>query len=122
MEEAGALGLVLGGQKSAWLLVPRDEEAAGGGGEGGGGGARPDAARLERALATLPPHTLAFDQSAASVIAAVAAGAAQAGVLLRPVPVSQIASTALAGQRMPEKTTYFHPKPRTGMVFRRLDG
>ena len=26
-----------------------------------------------------------------------------------------------AGKRMPPKTTYFHPKPRTGMVFRSLD-
>jgi uncharacterized protein (DUF1015 family) len=50
----------------------------------------------------------------------VVSGKAQAGVLLRPVAVTQIASTARAGRRMPTKTTFFHPKPRTGMVFRRL--
>jgi uncharacterized protein (DUF1015 family) len=42
-------------------------------------------------------------------------------VLLRPVTVAQIRAAAFAGVRMPEKTTFFSPKPRTGMVFRRLD-
>ena len=42
-------------------------------------------------------------------------------MLLRPVSVRQIAEWANAGQRMPPKTTYFHPKPATGMVFRTLD-
>ncbi len=46
---------------------------------------------------------------------------AQAAVLLRPVTVAQIAEWAHAGRRMPPKSTYFHPKPRTGMVFRPLD-
>ena len=47
-------------------------------------------------------------------------GEAQAGVLLRPVSVSQIAAAAAAGRRLPEKTTFFAPKPRTGLVFRNL--
>jgi len=79
----------------------------------------PDAALLDQALATLPPHGLDFDHSLESVAAKVASGQAQAAMLLRPVDVVQIASTARAGQRMPTKTTFFHPKPRTGMVFRR---
>ena len=44
-------------------------------------------------------------------------GRAQAGVLLRPVPLPQIEAIAHGGERMPPKTTFFHPKPRTGMVF-----
>jgi uncharacterized protein (DUF1015 family) len=48
-------------------------------------------------------------------------GAADAAVLLRPVTVAQIRAAAFAGARMPEKTTFFSPKPRTGMVFRSLD-
>jgi uncharacterized protein (DUF1015 family) len=56
------------------------------------------------------------------VSALVASGRASAGVLLRPVDVRQIARTARAGRKMPTKTTFFHPKPRTGMVFRRLSG
>ncbi len=42
------------------------------------------------------------------------------GVLLRPVGVAQIAKCAHGGDRMPPKSTYFHPKPMTGMVFRLL--
>jgi uncharacterized protein (DUF1015 family) len=112
MEEAGGLGLVLPGDRT-WLLVPRGAGDA-------AGDPPPDAALLDRALATFPAHTLAFDHSADSVVGAVAGRRASAGVLLRPVDVRQIAATARAGRRMPTKTTFFHPKPRTGMVFRRL--
>ena len=55
-------------------------------------------------------------------MAAVDAGRADAAVLLRPVTVDQISDWAHARQRMPPKSTYFHPKPRTGMVFRAVDG
>ena len=49
-------------------------------------------------------------------------GAADAAVLLRPVTVAEIrAAAAYAGARMPQKTTFFSPKPRTGLVFRTLD-
>jgi uncharacterized protein (DUF1015 family) len=39
-------------------------------------------------------------------------------VLLRPATVDQIAQTAHSGVRMPPKTTFFSPKPRTGLVYR----
>ena len=113
MVSEGGLGLVLGADR-AWLLVPRDPAA------GPEGDPPPDAALLDQALATLPSHVLTFDHSLDSVIAAVDSGQASAAVLLRPVDVRQIARTAVAGRRMPTKTTFFHPKPRTGMVFRRL--
>jgi uncharacterized protein (DUF1015 family) len=41
-------------------------------------------------------------------------------VLLRPATVAQIEHTAHGGERMPPKTTFFHPKPPTGLVFRAL--
>jgi uncharacterized protein (DUF1015 family) len=41
--------------------------------------------------------------------------------LLRPVTVAQISEWAHARRRMPPKSTYFHPKPRTGMVFRPVE-
>ncbi|HEX2046350.1 MAG TPA: DUF1015 domain-containing protein [Acidimicrobiales bacterium] len=113
MEEVGGLALLMGADE-AWLLTPR---AAGDEVEDD---LRPDTALLDEALAKLPPHTLAFDPSLDSVTAQVAAGKASAAVLLRPVDVGQIARNALAGRRMPTKTTFFHPKPRTGMVFRRM--
>jgi uncharacterized protein (DUF1015 family) len=35
--------------------------------------------------------------------------------------VAQIDTVAEAGLRMPPKTTFFQPKPLTGLVFRSLD-
>ena len=111
MEDAGALALVVGAE-AAWLLTPRAARDE----------LQPDTALLDEAFATLPPHTLTFDPSLDSVTAQVASGKALAAVLLRPVDVRRIARTALAGRTMPTKTTFFHPKPRSGMVFRRLSG
>ena len=44
-----------------------------------------------------------------------------AAILLPPVTVTQIRAAADARVRMPQKTTFFAPKPRTGLVFRTLD-
>jgi len=46
----------------------------------------------------------------------------EAGVLLRPATVAQIEATAHRRERMPPKTTYFHPKIRTGLLFRSAGG
>src|SRR5664280_3632061 len=64
---------------------------------------------------------LEFSNSWQEAIREVGTERAQAAVLLRPVSVGQIAEWARTGRRMPPKTTYFRPKPRTGMVFRTLD-
>ncbi|MGH9283868.1 MAG: DUF1015 family protein, partial [Acidimicrobiales bacterium] len=81
-----------------------------------------DSARLEVALGRLSiPEELDFHADPATVAAEVAKGTADAGVLLRAVSVEQIQAVAAAGERMPEKTTYFSPKPLTGMVFRAVD-
>lgn len=79
-----------------------------------------DSARLDVALAALPQHTLRFQHGVDNVRAAVTGGDAQFGVLLRPATVAQIEDTAHGGERMPPKTTFFHPKPKTGLVFRDL--
>ncbi|MBA2447660.1 MAG: DUF1015 domain-containing protein [Chloroflexi bacterium] len=42
-------------------------------------------------------------------------------VLLNPTRIEQVAAVALAGERMPEKSTYFYPKAPTGLVLRPLD-
>ena len=81
-----------------------------------------DAARFDVALRPLLGDTeLSYRDDAVTVSSLVAKGAADAAVLLRAVTVPQIRSVGEAGLRMPEKTTFFWPKPRTGMVFRRLD-
>jgi uncharacterized protein (DUF1015 family) len=82
-----------------------------------------DSARFDAGvLPAVPGVSLAYRNDAQTVAAAVAKGDADAAVLLRPVTVETIRAAAAADLRMPEKTTFFAPKPRTGMVFRSLDG
>jgi uncharacterized protein (DUF1015 family) len=120
MDEAGALCIV---QPSGEMLMrPRHDALA---------DVRDlDSARLDAALTGLGDRvgsgdagrpTLTFQHGADNVRRAVARGEAQAGVLLRPATVAQIEATAHGGERMPPKTTFFHPKPKTGLVFRSLD-
>lgn len=81
-----------------------------------------DAARFDAGVVpALAGVTIAYRDDAAVVAAAVQKGHADAAVLLRAVDVETIRAAAAAGIRMPEKTTFFTPKPRTGMVFRSLD-
>jgi uncharacterized protein (DUF1015 family) len=81
-----------------------------------------DAARFDAVVRpALDDGTLSYRDDAETVAAVVRAGDADAAVLLRGVSVEQIRVAAAAGIRMPEKTTFFAPKPRTGIVFRALD-
>jgi hypothetical protein len=77
-----------------------------------------DSSRLDVALAAMPAHELVYQHGTLIAAGAVKSGAAQAAILLRPATVAQIADTAHSGKRMPPKTTFFYPKPRTGMVYR----
>jgi hypothetical protein len=106
------MGLVARGH--AWLLRPRPSMT------GSENGAEPDAGLLERAVGTWPPHATTYPHRVDDVLAGVATGDAQVGVLLRPPTVDQIAAAAREGRRMPQKSTFFRPKPRTGLLFRRL--
>ncbi len=81
-----------------------------------------DSSRLDAALAGVPGVDVSYQHGATQVLAAIDKGEADAVVLLRPATVAQIAETAHSGVRMPPKTTFFHPKPRTGLVFRPLFG
>ena len=84
-----------------------------------------DSSRLDRrSHRHSPTHAAVVYQhgSRESYHEAVAAGeATAAAVLLRPATVEQIAAVSHGGERMPPKTTFFWPKPRTGVVYRRLD-
>jgi uncharacterized protein (DUF1015 family) len=108
----GALGesrsLALVTPDGAWLLMPRPEVED------------PDSSLVDLAFRHLPHHEATHRHTWREAYDAVRHGEAQAAVLLRPVRVDQIAGWAAAGRRMPPKTTYFSPKPRTGMVFRLL--
>ncbi len=113
MDEAGALALLT--SQGSWLARPRDAANAAAVHD-------LDSSRLDVALGALPPHQVVFQHGWDNAAAAVAAGQADAAVLLRPVAVEQIADIGRGGARMPPKTTFFWPKPRTGLVLRELLG
>jgi uncharacterized protein (DUF1015 family) len=116
MAAARAVGLIRP-DGSARLLTPRTEAFV--------GVADLDSARLAHALAASSlagePIEVSYQHGVENIVDAVAEGDADAGFLLRPATVAQIAANAHAGDRMPPKTTFFHPKPKTGIVFRSLD-
>ena len=60
---------------------------------------------------------LAYTRSEADARERVARGEAAAAFLVRPTRLDQLAEVASAGDVMPQKSTYFHPKLLTGMVF-----
>jgi uncharacterized protein (DUF1015 family) len=51
----------------------------------------------------------------------VADGRASAAFLLDPPAVSAVTRVAAAGEVMPQKSTYFHPKAPTGLLFGPLE-
>ncbi len=88
---------------------------------------RLDVALLQTALdrlcgidpaATAAGGRVAYTKSAAEAIDWVdrAEDGSDAAFLLEPTPVADIAAVAAAGDVMPQKSTYFYPKPVTGLV------
>jgi uncharacterized protein (DUF1015 family) len=108
--EAGALGLV--DATGTFLLRPKAGAFA--------DDVVLDTVRLDLAREALPGHELSYQHGVANVVDAVAEGRAQAAVLMRPATVPQIQDIAHGGERMPPKTTFFAPKPATGVVIRPL--
>jgi uncharacterized protein (DUF1015 family) len=109
-----------------------------------------DAARLDAVLADVDPHvrhldvslldgflldhvlsldairaaqdgTLSFTHDQDLANGQVSRGEASAAFLLRNPRIEEIEEVCLSGQTMPQKSTYFHPKLQTGLVFRTLD-
>ena len=110
--QSGALALLM--PSGTWLLSPKDGTAE-------AAGSDLDSSMVALVIAELPDHELVYLHSWQEGFRAIADDTSQAVLLLRPVSVEQIAGWARAGRRMPPKTTFFHPKPATGMVFRTLD-
>ena len=113
LADSGSVGLVTA--EGAWLLavVPGAPEEA---------GTDLDAGLVDLALRATPDAALAYTANWHEALDAVLDGNAQAALVLRAVTVAQISAWAAARRRMPPKTTYFSPKPRTGMVIRVLNG
>jgi uncharacterized protein (DUF1015 family) len=110
--DSEALALVTA--DDVWLLTPREETYT-------EAGSDLDSSLIALVVDQIPGVTTSYHHDWHAAIAAVNAGVAGAAVLIRPVTVGQIGEWAHAHRRMPPKSTYFHPKPRTGMVFRRVD-
>ena len=60
-----------------------------------------------------------YEHDTAAFLEAIAEG--WLGFVLAPTPLDLVLEHALAGKRMPPKTTLFWPKPRTGLLLRDLD-
>jgi uncharacterized protein (DUF1015 family) len=63
---------------------------------------------------------LSYSRDVGGLLDRVETGTGQAAFLLRPPAVSDVVEVARAGQVMPQKSTYFFPKPASGIVFNPL--
>jgi hypothetical protein len=79
-----------------------------------------DGAYLEHALAGLSVD-VSYQHGVQNVLDLLAAGEADAAVLIRPTGIDEIRRTATEHLLMPPKSTFFTPKLRTGLVIRPLD-
>ncbi len=64
---------------------------------------------------------LTYTRSANEAIDAVKAGSANCAFFLNPTRITEIADVASAGEKMPQKSTYFYPKLITGLVMNKID-
>lgn len=65
---------------------------------------------------------LTYTRSLPEALESVRSGDFQCCFLLNPTRVSEIRDVAAAGEKMPQKSTYFYPKLITGLTMNRLDG
>jgi uncharacterized protein (DUF1015 family) len=61
-------------------------------------------------------HYVSYVRDATEALAMVASGEAQLAFLLQPTQPAQVCAVARAHDRMPQKSTFFYPKPLTGLV------
>jgi uncharacterized protein (DUF1015 family) len=64
---------------------------------------------------------LLYTRDAAEAVRWVDEGVGSAAFFLDAPDLKQVLKLAQEGKTLPQKSTYFHPKPPSGMVFHRLD-
>lgn len=64
---------------------------------------------------------ITYTHDDAEAIDMVKKGRATCAFLLNPTKVSQIVEIADAGEKMPQKSTFFYPKPYSGLILRDFD-
>ncbi len=115
-------GLGIVDDRGLALAVPRPDVRAAALADEHPAVAETDAAVIEALVVPrLADATWQYRHDAGGVAALVDKGAATAAILCTPVSVATTRAAAMDRVRMPQKTTFFWPKPRTGMVFRTLD-
>ncbi len=112
VSSSGAFAMVA--PDNVWLLTPRPEayEAS---------GSDLDSSLVALVIDRMPDATVTYVHDWEDAVAALGQGGAEVLILVRPVTVAQIRLWARERRLMPPKSTYFYPKPRTGMVYRTLD-
>lgn len=68
-----------------------------------------------------PEEFLSYTRDPREAVAAVDSGQAVSAFFLGPPDLRVVLAKAREGMTMPQKTTFFDPKPPSGMVFHRLD-
>ncbi len=63
---------------------------------------------------------LTYTRNADEAISAVDSGEANCSFIMNPTRVSEIRDVAAAGEKMPQKSTYFYPKLITGLVMNKF--
>ena len=63
---------------------------------------------------------LTYVKKAEDALESVSSGKAQCAFILNPTRVEEIRDVAAAGEKMPQKSTYFYPKLITGLVMNQL--
>jgi uncharacterized protein (DUF1015 family) len=61
-------------------------------------------------------HAITYTKDEHDALDHVRGGQAHAALLLNPTKVAEVRAVATAGGRMPHKSTYFFPKPLTGLL------
>ena len=64
---------------------------------------------------------ISYTPSSDDVLSRVDAGEIVGAVLMRPMRADEMADACMAGELLPQKSTYFYPKLLTGLVFHSLD-
>jgi len=76
---------------------------------------------IEGAFGVDDPGRLGYTRELAEAVGQVDAGRYGWAVILRPPRAEEVVSLARAGVEMPPKSTYFYPKPLSGLVLAPLD-
>ncbi len=116
---ATLFGLALKGAQAYYLLTLRPDHAPG---PGASSRDRLDVSLLQdQVIARLQmsksdEEAMVYTKDDDEALDLVRTGGADGALLLNPTKVSEVRAVAAAGDRMPHKSTYFFPKPLTGLV------